>query len=342
MSPDLRVRIGPLELPNPVGVASGTFGYGSEYEELVDLDTLGAIYTKAVTMEPRPGNAIPRIVETPAGMLNSIGLANPGLEAFVAKKLPELKTHRAAVFVNVAGGSEEEYLEVVERLEAAAGPWSPIAAWSAADQAPRGGRGGSQGDAAAPEPPPRTGVDGYEINVSCPNVRHGGLAFGTDPAQVERLTAALRSRTKRALVVKLTPNVADIASIAKAAEAGGADAVSCINTVVGMAIDVKTCKPLIARGIGGLSGPAIRPIGVACVWKVARAVRIPVIGLGGIGCAYVALEYLLAGASAIQVGTAIFSNPRAPLEILEGVKTWMRERGVEKLKDIPSLFRFPS
>jgi dihydroorotate dehydrogenase (NAD+) catalytic subunit len=185
-------------------------------------------------------------------------------------------------------------------------------------------------------------VDGYELNLSCPNVEKGGMAFGTEPELVERITRKVRKITRRALVVKLSPNVTDIAQIALAAEAGKADAVSCINTVVGMAIDVKTCKPLIARGIGGLSGPAIRPIGVACVWKVARAVRIPVIGLGGIGCANDALEYLLAGASAIQVGTAIFSNPRAPLEILEGVKTWMRERGVEKLKDIPSLFRFPS
>lgn len=337
MSPDLRVRIGPLELPNPVGVASGTFGYGSEYEELVDLDALGAIYTKAVTMEPRPGNAIPRIVETPAGMLNSIGLANPGLEAFVAKKLPELKTHRAAVFVNVAGGSEEEYLEVVERLEAAAGPWSPIAALSAADQAPRGGRGGSQGGAAAPEPPPRTGVDGYEVNVSCPNVRHGGLAFGTDPAQVERLTAALRSRTKRALVVKLTPNVADIASIAKAAEAGGADAVSCINTLVGMVIDVRRRRPALAMGTGGLSGPAVRPVGVACVYKASRAVRIPVIGLGGIMCADDALQYLLAGARAVQVGTGTFADPRTAEKVLKGIRAWMEENGVGRIEEIAGM-----
>ncbi|MBL8968102.1 MAG: dihydroorotate dehydrogenase [Spirochaetaceae bacterium] len=311
MSCDLRVRIGPLELANPVGVASGTFGYGAEYEELVDLDALGAIYTKAVTKAPRPGNAVPRIVETPAGMLNSIGLANPGLEAFVDRKLPELRKLRAAVFVNVAGSSEDEYLEVVERIEAAAGPWA------------------QPGSGAA-----RSGVDGYEINVSCPNVRHGGLAFGTDPAQVERLTAAIRARTARALVVKLTPNVADVSPIARAAETGGADAVSLINTLVGMVIDVRRRRPALAMGTGGLSGPAVRPVGVACVHKAARAVKIPVIGLGGITCADDALQYLLAGASAVQVGTGTFVDPRTAAEVLAGVQAWMEAQGVARVEDI--------
>jgi dihydroorotate dehydrogenase (NAD+) catalytic subunit len=313
--PDLRVRIGPLVLPNPVGVASGTFGYGQEYQDLVDIDALGALYTKAVSIDPKSGNRPPRLVETPSGLINSIGLANPGLPAFLDEKIPYLQSLGCPVVVNVVGETESEYTTIVEAIEKRIG-------------VPREGRKGP--------------VDGYELNLSCPNVEKGGMAFGTEPELVERITRKVRKITRRALVVKLSPNVTDIAQIALAAEAGKADAVSCINTVVGMAIDVKTCKPLIARGIGGLSGPAIRPIGVACVWKVARAVRIPVIGLGGIGCANDALEYLLAGASAIQVGTAIFSNPRAPLEILEGVKTWMRERGVEKLKDIPSLFRFPS
>ncbi len=313
--PDLRVRIGPLVLPNPVGVASGTFGYGQEYQDLVDIDALGALYTKAVSIDPKSGNRPPRLVETPSGLINSIGLANPGLPAFLDEKIPYLQNLGCPVVVNVVGETESEYTTIVEAIEKRIG-------------VPREGMKGP--------------VDGYELNLSCPNVEKGGMAFGTEPELVERITRKVRKITRRALVVKLSPNVTDIAQIALAAEAGKADAVSCINTVVGMAIDVKTCKPLIARGIGGLSGPAIRPIGVACVWKVARAVRIPVIGLGGIGCANDALEYLLAGASAIQVGTAIFSNPRAPLEILEGVKTWMRERGVEKLKDIPSLFRFPS
>jgi dihydroorotate dehydrogenase (NAD+) catalytic subunit len=308
MKPDLRVRIGGLELANPVGLASGTFGYGSEYEELVDVDSVGALYTKAVTVEPRSGNAPPRIVETPSGMINSIGLANPGIEAFLSEKLPGLKKRRCAVIVNVAGCSEEEYLEVVERIEAAVGPAG-------------------------------CGVEGYEINVSCPNVRHGGLAFGTDPVQIERLTRALRDRTKRALIVKLTPNVADIGAIAKAAEAGGADAVSCINTLVGMVIDVRRLKPAIAMGTGGLSGPAIRPVGVASCYKAARAVRIPVIGLGGIASADDALQYLLAGARAVQVGTGSFVNPRCAIEVLEGISEWMEAQGLSRIEDIGAMLR---
>lgn len=314
MRPDLGVQIGPLLLANPVGVASGTFGYGTEYDELLDVDALGALYTKAVTPEPRPGNAVPRIVETPAGMLNSIGLANPGLRAFIQDKLPDLRSRRTSVIVNVAGSREEDYLEVVEALEAAAGPWIP---------AVTGG--------------PRTGVDGYEINVSCPNVAHGGLAFGTDPVQVERLTRRLRNATRRALIVKLTPNVADIAVIARAAEAGGADAVSCINTLVGMVIDVKKKRPVLARGTGGLSGPAIRPVGVACVYKASRAVAIPVIGLGGIMCADDALQYLLAGARAIQVGTGNFVDPRTALDTLKGIVAWMEAEGVARVEDIGML-----
>ena len=311
MRPDLSVRIGSLELANPVGVASGTFGYGSEYEELVDVDSLGALFTKAVTLEPREGNAVPRIVETPAGMLNSIGLANPGVESFLRDKLPGLRERRCAVFVNVAGSTEAEYLEVLRRIEAAVG----------AAPADRGTA-------------PRTGVDGYEINVSCPNVKHGGLAFGTDPAQVERLTRALRDATRRPLVVKLTPNVADIASIAAAAEAGGADAVSCINTLVGMAIDVGRKRPMLAAGTGGLSGPAILPVGVACCYKASRAVRIPVIGLGGIMSAQDALQYLLAGASAVQIGTGTFVDPGIALKVLSGIEAWMEREGAQRVADI--------
>jgi dihydroorotate dehydrogenase (NAD+) catalytic subunit len=305
VKPDLRVRIGGLELSNPVGLASGTFGYGSEYEELVDTDSVGALYTKAVTLEPRQGNPVPRIVETPSGMLNSIGLANPGLDAFLKDKLPGLRSRRCAVFVNVAGSSEEEYVEVVSRIEAAVGAWTP------------GGK---------------SGVDGYEINVSCPNVRHGGLAFGTDPVQVERLTRALRDSTDRPLVVKLTPNVADIAGIAKAAEAGGADAVSCINTLVGMVIDTR-------RRVSAIAGPAIRPIGVACCYKAARAVGIPVIGIGGIMRAEDALQYLLAGARAIQVGTGTFVDPRCALSVLEGIGSWMEERDVAAVADIAGMLQ---
>jgi len=322
MSPELSVRIGSLELANPVGLASGTVGYGSEYEELADIDSMGALYTKAVTMEARPGNRPPRIVETPSGMLNSIGLANPGIEAFVAEKLPELRKRRCAVIVNVAGSTEAEYREVVERIEEAAGPWSP-------GRLEPGAVAGASG----------TGVDGYEVNVSCPNVRHGGMAFGTDPAQIEGLTRSLRDATPRPIVVKLTPNVADIASIAAAAEAGGADAVSCINTLVGMVIDVKARRPVLAMGTGGLSGPAVRPVGVASCYKAARAVGIPVIGLGGILSAEDALQYLLAGARAVQVGTGTFVDPRCARRVLAGIEAWMAANSIAKVEDIPGLLK---
>ncbi len=317
MSLDLSVRVGDLTMPNPVGAASGAFGYGEEYAPLVDVDALGAIYTKAVTPEPRAGNRTPRLADAPAGMLNSIGLANPGLEAFVADKLPGLRRLRCAVIVNVAGKTEDDYLRVVERLEA------------------------------------EDGIGGYEINVSCPNVAHGGLAFGTDPAQVERLTRRLRDAararegavpgasgsSRRPVIVKLTPNVADIASIAKAAEAGGADAVSCINTLVGMVIDVKAKRPVLAMGTGGLSGPAVRPVGVACAYKASRAVSIPVIGLGGITCSGDALQYLLAGAKAVQMGTGIFMRPESPLEVVEGVRAFMEREGLSRVGDIGGLLR---
>ncbi|HSV56769.1 MAG TPA: dihydroorotate dehydrogenase [Magnetospirillaceae bacterium] len=309
--PDLTVRVGDLILPNPVGAASGTFGYGSEYESLLDVDSLGALYTKAVTPEPRAGNEAPRIVETPSGMLNSIGLANPGLDAFIRDKLPSLRTRRCPVIVNVAGSCEDDYCRVVERLEA------------------------------------EEGIAGYEVNVSCPNVGLRGLAFGADPALVERLTARLRGAVRerpgnggrRPIILKLSPNVTDITEIALAAETGGADAVSCINTLVGMAIDVGLRKPRLARGTGGLSGPAIRPVGVACVWRVSRAVRIPVIGLGGILEARDALEYLLAGAAAVQVGTGSFRTPDAAKRVLAGIRDWMILSGVARVSDIRIMLR---
>lgn len=290
---DLRVKVGSAFLPNPVGVASGTFGYGSEYEKLVDLSALGAIYTKAVTLQPRPGNDIPRIVETPSGLINSIGLANVGVERFLAEKVPFLSGLDCAVIANVAGSTEEEYCRVVEMLESCGAMF------------------------------------GYELNVSCPNVKHGGLAFGTDPRLVERLTSLLKKLTGKPLVVKLTPNVTDISVIAKAAEQGGADAVSCINTLVGMAIDVRAKKPVLPAGTGGLSGPAIRPVGVAMTYRVSRAVRIPVIGMGGIMSADDALQYLLAGASAVQIGTGIFVDPTMPAGVLAGIEEYCLREGVE-------------
>jgi dihydroorotate dehydrogenase (NAD+) catalytic subunit len=302
---DLSVRLGPLVLPNPVCVASGTFGYGEEYEKLVDVDSLGALFTKAVTPERRAGNPPPRIAETPSGILNTIGLANPGVADFTARILPGLRKLTCPAIVNVAGGTESEYLEVIAAIEAAGG------------------------------------AAGYELNLSCPNVREGGLAFGTDPVQVERITAAARKLTEAALIVKLTPNVTDIRTIARAAEAGGADSVSCINTLVGMAIDVKSLRPLLSMGTGGLSGPAIRPVGVACVYRVSRAVKIPVIGIGGIMCSDDALQYFLAGASAVQVGTGIFVDPSSPAAVLAGIRAFMDERGLASVGEIPGLLEAP-
>jgi dihydroorotate dehydrogenase (NAD+) catalytic subunit len=295
---DLTVAIGGKKLNNPVGVASGTFGYGSEYEQLVDFLAVGALYTKAVTLEPRPGNDIPRIIETPSGILNSIGLANVGVDRFITEKMPVCRTYPCAIVVNVAGATASEYGAVIDKLEACKGIW------------------------------------GYEINVSCPNVKHGGMAFGTDPAQVEGLAKDLRSRTKKPLIIKLTPNVTDIKVIATAAEQGGADAVSCINTLVGMVMDVTAKKPVLPLGTGGLSGPAIRPVGVAATYAVSRAVSIPVIGMGGIGSANDALQYLLAGASAIQIGTANFVDPSVVSNVLSGIREFCEKEGVSCIKDL--------
>lgn len=297
----LTVKIGAKTLPNPVGVASGTFGYGSEYEELIDLSLLGALYTKAVTLHSRPGNDIPRIVETPSGILNSIGLANVGVERFITEKVPFFSSVACPIIANIAGSTEEEYAQVLERLESIDCLW------------------------------------GYEINVSCPNVKHGGLAFGTNPAQIEKLTASLRANTRKPLIIKLTPNVTDIALIARAAEQGGADAISCINTLVGMVINTKTKKPVLPMKTGGLSGPAIRPVGVALTYRVCRSVSIPVIGMGGIMCADDALQYLLAGASAIQVGTGNFIDPRITAEVLDGVEKYCSAQNIATLPQLHQL-----
>jgi dihydroorotate dehydrogenase (NAD+) catalytic subunit len=300
---DLSVKIGNSFFKNPVGVASGTFGYGNEYESLIDLSCLGAIYTKAVTILPRAGNDIPRLVETPSGMLNSIGLANVGVERFISEKLPFLRTVPCAVVCNVAGSEEAEYVKVVEKLEC------------------------------------EKGIRGYEINVSCPNVRHGGLALGTDPAVVERLIKQLRSITSRPLIVKLTPNVTDITVVARAAENGGADAVSCINSLVGMVIDVNAKRPVLPLGCGGLSGPAIRPVGVALTFRVSRAVNIPVIGIGGIMNADDAIQYLLAGASAVETGCGTFVDPSIPAKVLAGIENFMKKENINSVADIRRLLK---
>ena len=299
---DLSVPIGRERLPNPVGVASGTFGYGSEYSELVETRTLGALYTKAVTLEPRAGNETPRLVETPAGLLNSIGLANVGVEAFITEKLPFLATLSCAVVVNVAGSTEDEYLRIVSRLEESASGGGP-------------------------------GFWGYEINVSCPNVKQGCLAFGTNPRHVQTLTSQLRGLTARPIIVKLTPNVTDIAQIAVAAENGGADAISCINTLLGMVVDTNSKRPVIPTVTGGLSGPAIRPVGVALTYRVSEAVSIPVIGIGGIMSGDDALQYLLAGAMAVQIGTANFVDPSTPDKVLSRIAEFGRKEGLHRIDD---------
>jgi dihydroorotate dehydrogenase (NAD+) catalytic subunit len=295
---DLSVAVGTGSLANPVGVASGTFGYGEEYAALMDLGLLGAVFTKAVTWESRPGNAAPRLVETPAGLLNSIGLANRGVEAFIRDKLPYLSGLPCAVAANVAGSTEDDYLRVTRRLEEDGRLW------------------------------------GYEINLSCPNVRSGCLAFGTRPRLVEKLTRRLRRETRKPLVVKLTPNVTDVGELARAAEAGGADAVSCINTLLGMAVDVKAKRPVLPSVTGGLSGPAVRPVGVAVTYRVGCAVSIPVIGIGGIMGAEDALEYLLAGASAVQIGTGNFIDPSIPARVLDGIRRFCRAEGLKTLSEI--------
>jgi dihydroorotate dehydrogenase (NAD+) catalytic subunit len=299
---DLSIKIGSAILSNPVGVASGTFGYGAEYSGLVDFKAIGAICTKTVTLAPRGGNNPPRLVETPSGLLNSIGLANVGVRKFIDEKIPLLRDCPSAIISNFAGFTEDEYAQVLEILEECDKIW------------------------------------GYEANLSCPNVSEGCLAFGSNPIILERLTSKLRKITKKPLIIKLTPNVTDIAECASAAENGGADAVSCINTLVGMAIDTKSKKPLLANITGGLSGPAILPIGVASVYKVARRVKIPIIGIGGIMSANDALQYFLAGASAIQVGTANFIDPRIPEKVLQGIIGFCKKEGISKVEEIWQLF----
>lgn len=294
---DLTSRLGSLVLSSPVGVASGTFGYAKEYDGLVDFRRISAVYTKAVTPEPRFGNPSPRLVETPAGMLNSIGLANVGVKAFVADKMSFLRTIPSAVIVNVAGAVDSDYEEVVEALDEV------------------------------------EGVDGFEINVSCPNVKHGGMALGTDPKLIAGITKSLRGRTKKPLILKLSPNVTDIGTMAEAAEAEGADAVSCINTLVGMVIDLKTKKPVLPLGTGGLSGPAILPVAVAAVHKVSRRVKIPVVGIGGITSWEGAVQHLLAGASSLQVGSGTFGNPRLAQEVHDGILAWAWEEGLHSMAD---------
>jgi dihydroorotate dehydrogenase (NAD+) catalytic subunit len=287
-----------LELRNPVILASGTCGYGAELEAQVDFSKLGALVAKSVTLAPRAGNAMPRVAECSAGMLNAIGLANVGIEAFCREKMPALRRLPCAVFANVAGSTAEEYLQVVERLEG------------------------------------QDGIAGLELNVSCPNVHAGGLEFGRDPKVLGSLVAAVRKRTRRLLWVKLTPNVTDIVPLALAAESAGADALTVSNTLVGLRMDIERRRPVLANVTGGLSGPAIKPVALALVYKTAGAVKIPVIGCGGIETAEDALEFILAGASAVQVGTAIFRDPAAPASVAAGVQAYLVKHKIASLAEL--------
>jgi len=295
---DLSVEVGGIGFRNPVLTASGTFGYGEEYADFVDFSRIGGIVTKSVTLEPRAGNPPPRVVETDAGMLNAIGLANVGVEAFLREKMPFLRDVDTEVIVNVSGATVEEYAEVVRRLDGC------------------------------------PGIAGLEINVSCPNVQEGGMAFGADASLTSRVVLEVRSVTDLPLIVKLTPNVTDITIPARAAEDAGADGLSLINTLLGMAVDVDARKPELANITGGLSGPAIRPVALAMVWKVVRAVKIPVIGIGGILSAEDALAFLIVGARAVQVGTANFLEPGATVNVVNGIERYCRERGVSRLSEM--------
>ena len=297
MKPDMTTDLGFVRLKNPVMTASGTFGSGEEYSEFLDISRLGAVVTKGVSDVPWDGNPSPRIAETPSGMLNAIGLENPGVDRFIERDLPFLKRSGATIGVNVCGHTEEEYLNVVRKLT---------------DDA----------------------ISFLEINISCPNVKQGALAFGTDPAMVEKITREIKEATDKPVVMKLTPNVTDIKEIAKAAEAGGADGISLINTIAGMKIDIKKRRFVLANKTGGLSGPAIHPVAVRMVYEASHAVKIPVIGMGGIEKWQDAVEMMLAGASAVAVGAANFYNPTATLEIIDGIENYLDDQGMDSVSEI--------
>ena len=292
-----KVSIAGVELKNPITVASGTFGSGMEYDEFVDLNLLGAVTTKGVANVPWPGNPTPRVAETYGGMMNAIGLQNPGIDTFVKRDIPFLKEKDTKIIVNVCGKSTEDYLDVVERL----------------------------GD----EP-----VDLLEINVSCPNVKEGGIAFGQDPKALYDITKAIKAKAKQPIIMKLSPNVTDITEMAKAAEAAGSDALSLINTLTGMKIDINRRTFAVANRTGGLSGPAVKPVAVRMVYQVAQAVKLPIIGMGGIMNADDAIEFILAGASAVAVGTANFHNPYATEEIVKGIDAYMEKYGIEDIHEL--------
>lgn len=299
---NMKVNLAGVELKNPVMTASGTFGSGAEYGEMVDLNGLGAVVTKGVANVPWPGNPTPRIAETYGGMINAIGLQNPGIDVFAKRDIPFLKQYDTKIIVNVCGRTTEDYVEVVERL----------------------------GD----EP-----VDMLEINISCPNVKEGGIAFGQDPKAVEAITREVKKHAKQPVIMKLSPNVTDITVMAKAAEAGGADVISLINTLTGMKIDINRRTFAVANKTGGLSGPAVKPVAVRMVYQAANAVKIPIIGMGGIMNAEDALEFILAGATAVSVGTANFHNPYATAEVVSGIESYMKKYNVEDINGLVGAVR---
>lgn len=295
---DLSVNIGSLSLKNPVLTASGTFGYGREFSDFIDLARLGGYIIKGTTLNPREGNPYPRMAETPSGMLNAVGLQNKGVDYFIENIYPEIKHYDSRLIVNVSGASPDDYAEVCRRLD------------------------------------PLQGVAAVEINISCPNVKQGGMAFGTTCEGAAAVTRAVRKTFSRTVIVKLSPNVTDITEIARAAESEGADAVSLINTLMGMAIDVEKRRPCLSTVTGGLSGPAVRPVAVRMVWQTAKAVKIPVVGLGGIMNGRDALEFILAGATAIEVGTANFIDPAVTVKIVDEINDYCERHGVEKITDL--------
>lgn len=294
---DLSVNVAGVEFKNPIIPASGVFGYGREYEEFYPLSKLGGIATKGTTGTLRTGNLSPRIAETPAGMLNSVGLQNPGIDTFIEKELPNLLTKDTVILANIAGSTPEECAEVAEKLD-------------------------------------KTDVHMIELNISCPNVKQGGAAFGTSCTSAEAVTAAVRKATSKPLVVKLSPNVTSITEIAKAVESAGADALSMINTLLGMRIDVRTRRPILRNNVGGLSGPAILPIAVRMIWQTANAVSIPIIGMGGVSTGEDAIELMMAGASAVQVGAAIFTDPYAPVRIVDEMNDFLDAQGIASVMDV--------
>jgi dihydroorotate dehydrogenase (NAD+) catalytic subunit len=292
---NLSVNLGGIKMKNPVAVASGSFGYGFEYADFIDSSTIGAVIVKGTTLEPRPGNVPPRIVETPAGMLNAIGLENPGVDVFLHEYLPVLRARNVTVIANIAGNSVEDYAQMAARLEG------------------------------------HEGIAGIELNISCPNVKEGGLQFGTDPHMVKTVVAAVKAESSLPVMPKLSPNVTDIVAIARAAQEGGADCLSMINTLMGMAIDIRTRRPVLGNVFGGLSGPAIKPVALRMIYQVYREVDLPILGGGGIMNTNDALEFIMAGASAVSVGTGVFVKPRLAAEIAAGLEAFLKQNNLQNI-----------